>query len=212
MGIDLMSVSAHKIHGPKGVGFLYVRKGVKLNPQITGGGQQRDLRSGTENVPGIAGMALAAKTLYETLDADTKRLYELKTFFIQGLLSEENVFINGIPGYPGLTGVERIPAEALTDAVYRSAPHIVSVSFPGVRSEVLLHALEEEGIYVSAGSACATHKAHTSETLRAISLPKDHLDATLRFSMSVHTTREELENVIAALHRLLPELRRYSRR
>jgi len=211
-GIDLMSVSAHKIHGPKGVGFLYIRKGVRLNAQITGGGQQKDLRSGTENVPGIAGMALAAGMLYNTLSEDTERLYELKSAFIGQLLQTENVFVNGIPGHPGLSGKDGISSEELKTAVRRSAPHIISASFPGVRSEVLLHALEEEGIYVSAGSACATHKAHTSETLAAIGLPKERLDATLRFSMSVHTTREELDAVIGALGRLLPDLQRYSRR
>ena len=212
MGIDLLSVSAHKIHGPKGVGFLYIRKGVRLTPLLTGGGQQGDLRSGTENVPGIAGMALAAKTLYDTLDADIDRLYENKQYFIRQLIQTENVFVNGIPGYAGLSGKDTITESDLNEAIRRSAPHIVSASFPGVRSEVLLHALEEDGIFVSAGSACATHKAHTSETLAAIGLSKDCLDSTLRFSMSVFNTREELETVLASLKRLLPELQRYSRR
>ena len=124
MGIDMLSLSGHKIHGPKGTGLLYVNDRVKIHPIIFGGGQQRGLRSGTENVPGIAGLAKAAEEVYAGLDADTARLYELKQRFIDGVLQLPDVQINGLTGRD-------------------SAPHVISVSFRGVRSEVLLHALHE---------------------------------------------------------------------
>ena len=190
LGIDLMSVSAHKFHGPKGVGFLYAAARTKLAPLILGGGQQNGMRSGTENVPGIAGMALAAQRALEHYEEDEARAAELRKFFVAGLSELENVKING--------------GEA--------AAHIVSASFAGVRAEVLLHALEEKEIYVSAGSACATHKPEPSRTLQAIGLSKDLLEGTLRFSFSRFTTKEELETTLAALCEILPELRKYTRR
>ena len=195
MGIDLLSVSGHKIHGPKGVGFLYVGEKVKIHNILYGGGQQRNMRSGTENVPGIAGMARAAEVLYGNLDADMARLYDLKEGFIRGVSVIPDVQVNGLTG---------------TD----SAPHIVSVSIRGVRSEVMLHALEDKGIYVSAGSACSANKPHTqgSATLRGIGLEKDLLDSTIRFSMSVETTQEEIDYTLQAMYDMIPMLRRYTRR
>lgn len=193
MNVDMMSVSAHKIHGPKGVGFLYVSDKVKLHPYIYGGGQQGGMRSGTENVPGIAGMAKAVEMVYENLDKDVARLYELKQYMTEKLVGIEGVIVNGHTGY-------------------ESAPHIISASVKGVRAEVLLHALEERGIYVSSGSACASNKNSFSETLRAIGLEKEYLDATVRFSFSVFSTKEEIQYTIQALEELLPALRRYTRR
>lgn len=195
MGIDLLSVSGHKIHGPKGVGFLYVGEKVKIHNILYGGGQQRNMRSGTENVPGIAGMARAAEVLYGNLDADMARLYDLKEGFIRGVSVIPDVQVNGLTG---------------TD----SAPHIVSVSIRGVRSEVMLHALEDKGIYVSAGSACSANKPHIqgSATLRGIGLEKDLLDSTIRFSMSVETTQEEIDYTLQAMYDMIPMLRRYTRR
>ena len=192
MGIDLLSVSGHKIHGPKGVGFLYCDAKVKIKPILFGGGQQRDLRSGTENVPGIVGIAEAAKEIYTDFEAKIEYLYEIKAHFVEEILKLDNVKING------LTGKD-------------SAPHIVSVSFPGVRSEVLLHSLEEREVYASAGSACSSNKPAVSATLKAINAPKEHLDSTLRFSFSVHTTKEEIDYCIEILTMLLPMLRRYAR-
>lgn len=192
LGIDLLSVSGHKIHGPKGVGFLYCDTKVKIKPIIYGGGQQRDLRSGTENVPGVAGLGEAAKEIYTDFDAKIEKLYELKSYFVEEILKLDNVKING-----------------LTDK--RSAPHVVSVSFPGVRSEVLLHSLEEREVYASAGSACSSNKPAVSATLKAINVPKEHLDSTLRFSFSVHTTKEEIDYCMEVLSGLLPMLRRYAR-
>ena len=195
MGIDMLSLSGHKIHGPKGTGLLYVNDRVKIHPIIFGGGQQRGLRSGTENVPGIAGLAKAAEEVYAGLDADTARLYELKQRFIDGVLQLPDVQINGLTGRD-------------------SAPHVISVSFRGVRSEVLLHALEDREIYVSAGSACSSNRPETagSATLRAIGLDKELLGSTLRFSLSVFTTREEIDYTLHALHELVPMLRRFTRR
>ena len=192
MGIDLLSVSGHKIHGPKGVGFLYVDSKVKIKPILFGGGQQRDLRSGTENVPGIVGLAEAAKEIYTDFENKIDQLYDVKAYFVEKVMELENVKINGLTG---------------RDA----APHVVSVSFPGIRSEVLLHSLEDREIYASAGSACASNKPAISATLKAINAPKEHLDSTLRFSFSVHTTKEEIDYCIEVLAGLLPMLRRYAR-
>lgn len=193
MHVDMLSVSGHKIHGPKGVGFLYIREGTKVNPIIYGGGQQRGMRSGTENVPGIAGLAKAAEIAYANLDTDMDRMYELRDMFIRGVSGIDHVRVNGCPGREG-------------------AAHIVSLSIRGVRSEVLLHAMEEKGIYVSAGSACAAHKPQPSATLKAIGVEKDLLDSTIRFSFSVFTTREEIQYTIQALSEVIPMLRRYTKR
>lgn len=194
MGIDLLSVSGHKIHGPKGVGFLYIGEKVKIHNIIYGGGQQKNLRSGTENVPGIAGMAKAAEMLYNHLEEDAERLYSLKDYFCEGLRKIPDIRINNPEGMEG-------------------APHIVSLSVAGVRSEVLLHALEDKGIYVSAGSACSSNKPHTagSATMKAIKLPEEFLDSTLRFSMSVYTTREELDYILQVMYDIIPMLRKYTR-
>ena len=192
LGIDLLSVSGHKLHGPKGIGFLYKNAAGKMKPVTFGGGQQDGVRPGTLNVPGIAGIARAAKECYTDFETKQEYLYELKELFTEGIRQIEGTKINGMSGRNG-------------------APHVVSVSFDGVRSEVLLHALEDRGIYVSAGSACSTHKATVSATLKAIGLDKKYLDATLRFSFSTLTTREEIEYTLESLKELLPVLRRFTR-
>jgi len=198
MGIDLMSVSGHKIHGPKGIGFLYVGDKVRLKPILFGGGQQNNLRSGTENVPGIVGMALAAKRLYEDYDIDVARLSDYKAFFIEGIREIEGTQVNGLlSDSPNGEG---------------TAPHIVSVSFRGVRSEVLLHALEEKGVYVSAGSACSSHKRQPSATLAAMGMEKALLESTVRFSFSVFTSKDELEYTLSVLREIVPMLRMYTRK
>ncbi len=193
MNIDLLSVSAHKIHGPKGIGFLYISEKAKVRPIIFGGGQQKGMRSGTENVPAIAGMALAVEEVYKDLDEKVSYLYGLKEHFIQGVTQIEGVKINGLTGTA-------------------SAPHVVSVSIQGVRSEVMLHALEDKGIYVSAGSACSSNKPMPSATLKAIGVEKQYLDSTLRFSFSILTTEEEITYTIRCLQELIPMLRRYTRK
>ncbi|MCI5953455.1 MAG: cysteine desulfurase [Lachnospiraceae bacterium] len=198
MGIDLLSASGHKIHGPKGVGLLYIGERVKIQPLIYGGGQQMNLRSGTDNVPGAAGMARAAELLYEHYDEDMARLYRCKKYFMDGVRKIEGVQINGLlPDKPDGEG---------------TAPHIVSVSVPGVRSEVLLHALEEKGIYVSAGSACSAHKPQPSATLKAIGVDKPLLESTIRFSFSVYTTPEELDYTLREMYDKIPMLRKFTRR
>ena len=190
MKIDLMSVSAHKIHGPKGVGFLYVGEKVKIKPIMYGGGQQEGMRSGTENVPGYAGMAKAAQMLYENLEEETDYLYDLRQYFVEQVQKIEGVFVNGAPGREG-------------------APHIVSVTIPGVRAQVLLNELSaNHHICVSAGSACSTHKPQPSATLLAIGLDKEQAVETLRFSFSVFTTRQEIDTCLDALYSIVPEQRK----
>ncbi|MBQ3105584.1 MAG: cysteine desulfurase [Lachnospiraceae bacterium] len=193
IGIDLMSVSGHKLHGPKGVGFLYMRNGVKIQPILFGGGQQRGLRSGTENVPAIAGMAKAIEEVSATLEKDVEKMYGLKEYYIREITRLPEVYVNGLTGYD-------------------SAPHIISLAVAGVRSEVLLHALEERGIYVSAGSACAARKAAHSETLKAMGLRKELIEATVRISMSALNTEEEIYYTLQEMYDIIPMLRRYTRR
>lgn len=195
LNIDLLSVSGHKIHGPKGIGFLYIRDKVKIKPIIYGGEQQKGMRSGTENVPGIAGLSMAVKEIYENHEEKIRKLYELKRYFIDEVQKIDGVTVNGIHGL----------------TIEETAPHIISVSFADVRSEVLLHALEEKGVYVSAGSACSSNHPQISGTLKGIGVKKELLDSTLRFSLSVMTTKEELDMALAALRELLPVLRRYTR-
>lgn len=201
MGIDLMSISSHKIHGPKGTGILYIDEHVKIKPIIFGGGQQKGMRSGTENVPAIAGMALAASLIYEDYDNKTERLYEYKEYLIRELTGMEGIIINGLPE----------DDRELPERIRETAPHIISVSVFGIRAEVMLHALEDKGIYVSSGSACASNKPAISATLKAIGVEKELLDSTVRISMSVLTTREELEYTVQAFKEIVPMLRKYSR-
>ncbi len=210
-GIDLMSVSGHKIHAPKGIGFLYIKDKVRILPINFGGGQQNGLRSGTLNVPGIAGLGLAAEKIYEDFDNKTDKLYELKTSLIKGLLTGlDDIKINGID--LDMNGDTDFAADETIEAVRASAPHIVSVSVKGVRAEVLLHALEDKGIYVSAGSACASNHPSVSGTLKSIGLEKGLLDSTVRISMSEFTTEEEISATVSAFKEIVPMLRQFSRR
>lgn len=190
MGIDLLSASAHKFHGPKGVGFLYVKSTVKTSPILFGGGQQKNMRSGTENVPGIAGMAEAFRCCYENLEDRTKREYEVRNYFLEKLEALEDVVLHG-------------PLRQ------DCAPHVISASFLGVRSEVLLHSLEEKGIYVSAGSACSSHKKSESDTLKAIRLSKNEMESNIRFSLDEDVDEGAIDYVVETLKALLPILRRY---
>ena len=192
MGIDMLSVSGHKIHGPKGIGFIYINEKAKVKPIIFGGEQQKNMRSGTENVPGIAGIGLAAKTIYTDLDEKVAHMRALKQHFIEGVQKIDHTVIHG-----------------LYDET--SAPHIISVGFAGIRSEVLLHTLEEKGIYVSSGSACASNHPAISGVLKGIGAGKEYLDATLRFSMSEFTTEEEIDYTLETLYNCVPMLRKYTR-
>ncbi|GFI50377.1 cysteine desulfurase IscS [Lachnospiraceae bacterium] len=191
--VDLCSISGHKIHGPKGSGILYIGEDVKIRPIVFGGEQQKNVRSGTENVPGIAGISLAARTIYQDLDVKVAQMRRLKQRFIKGVSQIEDTTIHG-----------------LYDET--SAPHIISVGFAGIRSEVLLHALEEKGIYVSSGSACASNHPQVSGVLKGIGARQEFLDATLRFSMSEFTTPQEIDYTLDTLYNIVPKLRRYTRR
>ena len=188
--IDLLSVSGHKIHGPKGTGFLYVRDKVKLRPIIYGGGQQRDFRSGTENVPGIAGLGMAAKLIYTNHAEKIEKIRQVKDAFLTGVRKLDGVVDNS-----------------------GEAPHIASVSFRGIeRSEVLLHALEAKGVYCSSGSACSSNHPAISGTLKAIGVEDELLNATLRFSFSVYSSVEEAEYAVQVLAEELPKRREFVKR
>ncbi len=194
LGVDLLSVSAHKLHGPKGVGFLYIGDNVKIHPLLLGGGQQKGMRSGTDNVPGIAGLAQASVDAFATLERDHEHLLAIRERMVKGLQALPDVVIHSPEGEEG-------------------AAHIVSAAFPGVRSEVLLHALEERGIYVSAGSACTSNKKHpVSTVLKEMHLKQELQESTLRFSFSRFTTEEEIDSCLQALQDLLPTLRKFVRR
>lgn len=196
LGIDLMSVSGHKIHAPKGTGFLYRRDGVKMHALLHGGGQQSGMRSGTENVPGIAGLGLAAERADKSLAENRRHLFALKKYFVSRMEEVKGAVVNA----------------CLPPDIEETAPHIVSVSFDGVRSEVLLHALEEHGIYVSSGSACSSNHPGISGTLQAIGVPEKRLDSTLRFSFSAFTDEEQLAYTVEKIKELVPALARYTRK
>ena len=192
-GIDMLSVSSHKIHGPKGVGFLYINEKARIQPQILGGGQQNGMRSGTDNVPGIAGLAKSAEIVYKHFDEQTAQMRACKHRLIEGLRELDDVVIHGMPEE-------------------ESAPQIVNASFLNVRSEVLLHTLEDRQIYVSAGSACSSHKRAGSPTLTAIGASKAEMESAVRFSFSEFTTLEQIDYTLDTLREVLPMLRRFTRK
>lgn len=189
LGVDMLSMSGHKIHGPKGSGALYIKDKTLVRPIIYGGGQQKEMRSGTENVPAIAGMGLATELIYKEHEKKIEYINMLKDRFISGVTKYEDVFDNS-----------------------GEAPHIASISFVGIRSEVMLHALEDKGIFVSAGSACSSNKPHISNVLKAIDMPDDRLESTLRFSFIETNTVEQVDYAIEVIGELLPFLRRYIRK
>jgi cysteine desulfurase len=198
--IDLMSVSGHKLHGPKGIGFLYIKDKVRVRPLILGGGQQKDMRSGTENVPGIAGLGEAVRCVFDNFSEKQERLYGLREQFVGMLEEMDGVHIHGY--------AHKVSEKNLRQG---AAPHVVSVGFDNIRAEVLLHALEERGIYVSSGSACSSNHPAISGTLKAVGTEKKYLDATIRFSLCYDTTEEELKTCCEVLAALLPMLRRFTR-
>lgn len=198
--VDMLSVSAHKLHGPKGVGFLYINEKIKVKPLILGGGQQKGMRSGTDNVPGIAGLATCAKDAYDNLEKNIDSIVKVKNKMIDGLnkLAKEETITN--------SGC-KIKINSFKDL--ESAPQIVSATFYPVKSEVLLHALEEKGIYVSSGSACSSNKPGLSGTLQSIGLNAKEADCTIRFSFCKDTTCEEIEYTLEQLSILLPMLSKF---
>lgn len=189
VGIDAMSMSGHKIHGPKGSGALFVDSKVKIKPVLYGGGQEKGMRSGTENTAAIAGMGKATEIMYARLEDNNEKMQAVKDALIAGATKIEGVTDNS-----------------------GESPHIASLSFRGVRSEVLLHALEDKRIYVSAGSACSSNHPAISGVLQAIGLDKDLLESTLRFSFCEYNTVEEAEYTVKVLEEILPLLRKFTRK
>lgn len=192
---DLITLSAHKIHGPKGIAALYIGDGVKIRPIIYGGGQEGGIRSGTENVPGIVGFGIAARHISDDKVLEYgHRLSALKYHLAKGILETlPNARING-------------------PAIEQAAPHILNVSFEGIRGEVLVHALEQEGIYVSTGSACSSRRQKVSHVLKALGLSNTLCESAIRFSFSVLNTEEDIEYTIDVLKRIVPSLARFRRR
>ena len=189
LGVDLLSISGHKIHGPKGSGALYIKDKTLIRPIIYGGGQQKAMRSGTENVPAIAGIGLAAELMYKDNESKMEHVRNLKNTFIEKVTRLENVFDNS-----------------------GEAPHIASISFVGISSEVMLHVLEDKGIYVSSVSACSSNKPHVSNVLKSINLDKDRLESTLRFSFCEMNTMEQVDYAVKVIEEILPMYRRYIRK
>lgn len=189
IGINAMSMSGHKIHGPKGSGALFVDNRTRIKPILYGGGQEKGIRSGTENTTAIAGMGKAVEVAYSRLDDNVSKMMSVKNALIEGVTKLEGVTDNS-----------------------GDAPHISSLSFEGVRSEVLLHALEDKGIYVSAGSACSSNHPAISGVLKSIGLDSKLLDSTLRFSFNEYNTVEEAQYTVKVLEELLPTLRRFTRK
>lgn len=192
LGADMISISGHKIHGPKGTGVLYIKKGTHMAPIVFGGGQQNGIRPGTENVPGIAGIGAAAGLCYKNMAENTERMNRLRVL-LEERISEsiDNIRVN---------------------TPKNCAPHILNISFGGVRSEVVLHSLENEEIYVSSGSACSSHKKEPSYVLTEIGVPRNMIDGSIRFSLSEFTTEDEIEKTAAALKKIIPSLRRLNMR
>ena len=191
--IDLLSTSAHKIHGPRGIGFAYIRKGLIPISLINGGGQEKNLRSGTENLAGIVGFAVAAEIINKNIHENFNKVLEVKKYFIEKLSKIEDVIINS----------------KLDD---NFTPYILSVSFGGVKGEVLLHSLEEKGIYVSTGSACSSKSHKSSEVLAAFGRTLEQQGGTIRFSFSEYNNKEEIDYVIIELEKSLRFLRKFYKR
>ena len=192
--VDLYSLSSHKIHGPKGEGALVWRKGVRLAPRQIGGGQENGLRSGTENTPGIAGMMAAVQAMLDLGPGMGEALMRSKLYLIERFrAAAPELMING-------------------PAPEQAAPHIVNMSFPGVRGEVMLHALESRGVYASTGSACSSKKRKVSSVLTAMGVAPARAECALRFSLSPHTTREEIDFAAQSLGELYAQLKKYARR
>ena len=191
--IDLLSTSAHKIHGPRGVGFAYIRKGLMPNSLINGGGQERNLRSGTENLAGIAGFGIAAEIMCKNQYENFNKVLDLKKYFVENLSKLEDVIINS-KLYEYFT------------------PYILSVSFRGVKGEVLLHSLEEKGIYVSTGSACSSKSTKSSEVLKSLGRSVQEQGGTIRFSFCEFNNKEEIDYVIIELQKSLKFLRKLNKR
>lgn len=193
LGIDVYSISAHKIHGPKGCGAIYLSSKVRMKPLLTGGSQQNGVRSGTENVPGIVGFGVAASEAYAQLAENKAHIEAIRNYMIESLSDKAlNIEFNS--------------------DVKKGAYHILNIRVVGVKSEVLLHTLEEANIYVSTGSACSSNKKHHSSTLQALGQNSEETDQAIRLSFSKYNTLEEVDYFIDKLNQSLPLLRRFIRK
>ncbi len=194
LGVDLLSISGHKIHGPKGIGALYIRKDLKLTPTTYGGGQETGIRPGTENVPGILGLGTACALLEKQIDDKLQKMTFLKARLKEGILSEiKDTMINGCQDD-------------------RGAPHILNISFLGIKAEVLLHMLEQDDIYVSTGSACSSKKSSHSHVLKAMGLSEQEIEGAVRFSFSYQNTIEEIDYCLNQLKKHIYDLRKIMKR
>jgi cysteine desulfurase len=194
IGADMVSISSHKIHGPKGIASLYIKKGLNIIPLMYGGNQETGIRSGTENVPGILGFGKAVQFLSEHMEKNLKQMSIIKDQFIKAVKSEiQDIKINGFEGEG-------------------SAPHIVNISFLGIKGEVLLHALEQDGIYVSTGSACSSRKNTKSHVLKAMGMEDEEIEGAIRFSFSPYNKIEEVDYVVEKLKKHIKVLRKIMKR
>lgn len=182
--IDMMSISSHKIHGPKGVGCLFIRKGIKIHPEMLGGGQEQNLRSGTENIPSIAGFARAAEIMNENILTNSKKVQSIKETFLEELAK---------------TGIEY-----RVISTKEGLPYILNVAFLNTKSEVMLHHLEQQGIYVSTGSACSQRRKKYSHVLTAMNLPSKVIDSAIRFSFSSLNTDNEAIKTVECIKQIIP--------
>ncbi|MBR6542143.1 MAG: aminotransferase class V-fold PLP-dependent enzyme, partial [Anaerotignum sp.] len=192
MKIDLLTMSGHKIHGPKGVGAMYMRKGLKVKPLLLGGGQQKGQRPGTENTSGAAALGVACDEAFKAMKDSIEHIREVKKVLMEGILAMPDTQLNG-------------------DSLEEASPYVLNVTFKGLRSEVLLHALESKGIVVSAGSACDSRKKIGSPVLTAMGLPFEEIEGAVRFSFCRYNTVEEAEECLKALNELVPFFRKYNR-
>ncbi|MBC7961236.1 MAG: cysteine desulfurase [Vallitaleaceae bacterium] len=196
--IDCMSMSGHKIHGPKGIGALYLQPKVKIKSIVYGGSQQGGIRSGTENTSGIAGFSVAAAWMYDHIEQNKQHLMNLKLKLRNDILQNiEKTYVNG-------------PDPIMDEAI--SVPNILNIRFEGVRGEVLLHALESKGIFVSTGAACASNKHEPSATLTGIGLKEEEIESAIRFSFSFYNTVADVDYCIEQLKEIVPMLRKFTRK
>ncbi|NLJ25209.1 MAG: cysteine desulfurase [Firmicutes bacterium] len=191
LGVDLLTASGHKLAGPKGVGSLYCRRGIRLSSQTTGGGQEEGLRSGTENVPGIAGFGLAVELAMNQMTERVRNWREMQECLLRLL--------------------EEIPDSHVHGEPLSNAPHIINVGFPGVKGEVLVHALANEGLFVSTGSACSSKRAPQSHVLAAMQVPRDVAEGSIRISFGSANTTKEVERAGELIAKAVAELRRFQR-
>ncbi len=194
LGADSLSFSGHKIHGPKGIGGLYMKDNLNINPIIFGGGQEDNRRSGTENTPGIVGLGVAVDEMDKNFEVEHKRIQENKLYFYDKIVDN----------------IEDIKLNSFIDE--RSSNHILNISFRDVKGEVLLHYLESDNIYVSTGSACSSKAKGKSSVLEALKLSHKEIDGTIRFSFSYENTKEELDFVVEKLRQAVEEIRKITQR